>query len=174
MLKKYLPYGSLWNNKFINNTNLFKLIKSFEVYFINVKNYIINSYKIFDIAYLNNWNNYVNIPDEVFKLDYNIQLFDKMLIKLNRKINTLNGFLKFCQKLNIEVKIIQNDNNIIHCEVMAKQYVAVEGASLLEADLVVNLTGATADYNFFIKEMVRNYLEKTTIATSLVIVEIME
>jgi hypothetical protein len=41
-------------------------------------------------------------------------------------------------------------------------------------DLESNLTGATADYNFFIQGMVKNYLEKTTIATSLVIVEIME
>ena len=174
MLKKYLPYGTLWNNKFVQNTDLYKLIKSFEDYFIQVKQYIKDKYKIFNTAYLKQWNLYVDIPDQVFKLDYNIQMFDKMLIKLNRKINTLNEFLNFCQKLNIKVVIIQNSNNIIHCKVKSINNVIDSNASYFEINLESNLTGATADYNFFIQEMVRNYLEKTTIATSLVIVEIME
>lgn len=174
MLKKYLPYGVVWNNKFIQNTNLFKLLKSLETYFVQVKKYIKNKYKIFDISYLQQWNLYLDIPDEVFKLDYNIQMFDKMLIKLNRKINTLNEFLKFCQKLNLAVIIVQNNNNIIHCKVKSINNIVDSNASYFEMNLESNLTGATADYNFFIQDMVKNYLEKTTIATSLVIVEIME
>ena len=93
---------------------------------------------------------------------------------LNRKINTLNEFLKFCQKLNIEVIIVQNNNNIIHYKVKSINNVVDSNASYFEMNLESNLTGATADYNFFIQSMVKNYLEKTTIATSLVIVEIME
>jgi hypothetical protein len=174
MLKKYFPSGVLWDNKYIANKNLYKLITAFENYFLSVKTYLFKKYKIFNEENLSYWNIYVRIPDEVFKLDFRTQLFDKMLIKLNRKVNTLNGFLSFCQKLNIQVEILQNEDNLIHCKVRAIKYQNLDGASLLESDLVLNLTGATADYNFFIKEMVRNYLEKTTIATSQVIVDIWE
>lgn len=174
MLKKYLPSGILWNNKFIVNSNLYKLIYAIERYFLKAKDYIFLSYKIFDIKYLSYWNNYLKIPDEVFKTDYDIQSYDKMLIKLNRKINTLNGFLSFCNKLNIDVKIIQNKDNVIWCSVKSKKYEDINNASFLESDLVSNLTGATANYNVFIVAMVKNYLEKTTIATSQVIVDLME
>lgn len=174
MFKKYFPTGALWNNKYIANKNLYKLITAFENYFLSVKTYLFKKYKIFNEENLSYWNIYVRIPDEVFKLDYRTQLFDKMLIKLNRKVNTLNGFLSFCQKLNIQVEILQNNNNFFSCKVRALKSQSIDNASFLEADLAFNLTGAIADYNFFIKEMVRNYLEKTTIATSQVVVDIWE
>ncbi len=174
MLKKYFPSGALWNNKYVTDKNFFKLSTALENYFLSVKSYFFKKYKIFNEENLDYWNFYVRIPDEVFKLNYNIQPFAKMLIKLNRKVNSLNGFLSFCQKLNIQVEILQNNDNFFSCKVRALKYQSIDNARFLETDLAFNLTGATADYNFFIKEMVRNYLEKTTIATSQVIVDIWE
>lgn len=174
MLKKYLPDGLLWDNKFIQTSNIYKLIKAIDDYFNIVKLYIVDKYKILSNSNIMNWNQWLLLPDYVFKTQYKSETNKYWLIKLNRKDNSINGILEFCKKLDIDIEIIQNNNLLFSCKIKSKKDIFTEDANFLESDLEINLTGNSADYNQYLIGLLERYLEKITIATCEIQVELME
>lgn len=173
MLKKYLPYGLVWQNKYKSSSELYKLINALDNYFLQLKNYILNKYKIFDVSNLNNWLLFVKIPDNVFKIGFNVNLYDRMLIKLNRKNNTINGIIEAMFKLGIKLEIIENTTNNLVVKVIVNE-LSIQNANYFKSDFKSNLTGGGTTYRLFCKRLVEEYLNEVVISTSRVKVVIDE